>query len=203
MPEEIEPSDADVMAASRSDPPAFAALFDRHAEAVYGYLDRRVGGDRADDLLSEVFRVAFERRGAWTPEHRSARPWLFGIASRLVLKEHRQEGRRLRALARLAARPGTADDGPGRVEEVLDARADADAVAEALLGLDARDRDVVVLVAWEGFSHDEVAAALDIPAGTVRSRLHRARRLLRERTAVGGSEGRVSTESPGPQEVRE
>jgi hypothetical protein len=128
MREEPEPSDAEVMAASWSDPPVFAALFDRHALAVYGYLDRRIGADRADDMLGEVFRVAFERRGTWRPDHSSARPWLFGIASMLVLRAHRDEGRRMRALARLAARASTSDDGLERLEEVLDARTEAGAV---------------------------------------------------------------------------
>jgi RNA polymerase sigma-70 factor (ECF subfamily) len=177
-------SDAELVAASGADPPAFGALFDRHAVAVHRYLERRLGRDRADDLLGEVFRIAFERRDAYRAEHTSARPWLFGIASNLVLKAHRHETRRLRALARLDASPGATDHRLARIEEALDASADATAVVAALAALDPRDRSVVVLLAWEGFTPDEVARALDIPVGTVRSRLHRARRILREH--VGG-----------------
>jgi RNA polymerase sigma-70 factor (ECF subfamily) len=180
MSDPPEPSDADLVTASLQDPPAFGALFDRHAVTVHRYLDRRLGRDRADDLLGEVFRIAFERRASYRGEHPSARPWLFGIASNLVLKAHRHETRRLRALARLAPPAGAPDTDLARVEEALDASAVAAAVVPALLRLDPRDRAVVVLVAWEGLSHDEVAHALDIPVGTVRSRLNRARRILRE-----------------------
>jgi RNA polymerase sigma factor (sigma-70 family) len=194
-------SDGEAMAASRRDPSAFAALFDRHAVAVHRYLDRRLGRDRADDLLAEVFRIAFERRDSYRAEQSSARPWLFGIASNLVLKAHRHERRRLRALARLSAIPVGAASELERVEETLDARVDVATVAAALLDLDARDREVVILVAWEGFSHDDVALALGIPTGTVRSRLHRARGILRERTAAGG-DGRVAnTQTQTPREA--
>jgi RNA polymerase sigma factor (sigma-70 family) len=184
-------SDADVLARARHDPPAFAALFDRHAPAVHRYLDRRVGRDGADDLLAEVFRIAFEHRDSYRPEHDNARPWLFGIASNLVHKAHRSEARRLRALARLSTPREGSDPALTRVEEVLDARSDVAAVVRGLLLLDPRDRDVVALVAWEGFSYEEVAVALDVPVGTVRSRLHRARRILRELQPGCGDERAV------------
>ena len=182
------PSDAELITASLHEPSAFGALFDRHAGPVHRYLDRRIGRDRADDLLGDVFRIAFERRAGYRVEHTSARPWLFGIGSNLVLKEHRHETRRLRALARLAPPAGTPDSDLARVEETLDAAADAASVIEGLVRLDPRDRTVVVLVAWERFTYDEVARALDIPVGTVRSRLNRARRILRERVDAGGDE---------------
>jgi RNA polymerase sigma factor (sigma-70 family) len=194
--------DADLVAASCADPPAFGALFDRHAVAVHRYLDRRLGRDRADDLLGEVFRIAFERRADYRTEHPSARPWLFGIASNLVLKAHRHETRRLRALARLDPADASGTDlRLGRVEEVLDASADAEAVVRALIELDPRDRAVVVLVAWEGFSRDEVARALDLPVGTVRSRLHRARRILREHLGGHGDEPANPTSTQQPRKA--
>jgi hypothetical protein len=69
MNHSTDASDAEVVVASRDDPPAFAAVFDRHAPDVHRYLDRRLGRDRADDLLGEVFRIAFERRHSYRPEH--------------------------------------------------------------------------------------------------------------------------------------
>jgi RNA polymerase sigma factor (sigma-70 family) len=181
-------TDAVVVAASTDDPPRFGEIFDRHHAGVHRYLERRLGRDRADDLLGEVFRIAFERRASFRPAHVSARPWLLGIASNLVLKAHRSEGRRLRALARFAPTVGGGTDDLARVDDVLDAHREAAMVARALLGLDARDRDVVLLIAWEGLSYEEVAAALDIPVGTVRSRLNRARRKLREPGGDSGNE---------------
>jgi DNA-directed RNA polymerase specialized sigma24 family protein len=80
-------------------------LFDRHFDTVYRYLERRVGRDGADELPADVFRLAFEQRSRFRPLHESALPWLYGFATRLVLKRWRSEGRHLRALARLDAAP--------------------------------------------------------------------------------------------------
>jgi RNA polymerase sigma-70 factor (ECF subfamily) len=172
-------TDATIIAASTTDAERFGEIFDRHVEGVHGYLSRRLGRARADDLTGEVFRIAFEGRARYRPQHPTARPWLFGIATNLVLKDHRRERRRLRALARLRVRSDV-ESTSIRVDEKVDAAASLPRVAAALLELEARDRDVVLLVAWEDLSYEEVAAALSIPVGTVRSRLSRARRQLRE-----------------------
>ena len=88
-------SDADVIARSLSVPDAFGVLFDRHFDAVHRYLARRVGRERADDLASQTFVVAFERRGSFRPNALAARPWLFGIATHLC------QGRAREAVARI------------------------------------------------------------------------------------------------------
>ncbi|MFE9691233.1 RNA polymerase sigma factor [Micromonospora sp. NPDC005806] len=164
------------MRASTTDPERFAPLFDRHAAAVHRYLARRIGPP-ADDLLAETFLVAFRRRAAYRPIV-GVRPWLFGIATNLLRHHVRAEERRYRALARLA----TTEEPPAPVEDVID-RLDARAVrrdlAAALATLHRRDRDVLLLTAWVDLSYEEIAAVLDVPVGTVRSRLHRARRLTR------------------------
>lgn len=171
-----EPSDDDVIRASVAEPERFAPLFDRHAVPVHRYLARRIGAP-ADDLLAETFLVAFRRRASYTSDV-GVRPWLFGIATNLVRRHVRTEERRYRALARLAAGEVAAPV----IEDAID-RLDAGALrrdlALALASLHRRDRDVLLLTAWADLSYEQIAAVLDIPLGTVRSRLHRARRLTR------------------------
>jgi RNA polymerase sigma-70 factor (ECF subfamily) len=113
-----------------------------------------------------------------------------------LLKRARSERRHLRALSRLDASEDRHSILEG-TEERLDARSDRARLLEALASLPQGDRDVVVLVAWEDLSYDEVAAALDIPVGTVRSRLNRARRRLRE--LLGGTGNEPVTMNREPQ----
>src|ERR1700687_1266940 len=79
-----QPDDADLIAESCRVPERFGAVFDRHAMAIHGYIARRLGRDAADDLLAETFLVAFRRRASYDPAQPSARPWLYGIATRLI-----------------------------------------------------------------------------------------------------------------------
>jgi RNA polymerase sigma-70 factor (ECF subfamily) len=178
------PSDAEIIARSLNEPEVFATLFDRHAEAVHRYLGRRVG-DLADDLVSETFLIGFRRRSAYRPEHVEVRPWLIGIATNLVHGHVRSELRRYRALGRAAAEPLRHGADPGDSADRLDAQAMRGPLAGALAGLKARDRDVLLLFAWAQLSYEEIAAVLDIPLGTVRSRLNRARR--QTRSALGAT----------------
>lgn len=168
-------TDAAEMTASVREPAAFGAVFDRHARVVHAYLARRLGDHRAQDATAEVFRIAFERRASFDAGRGEVRPWLLGIATNLVRRDARDEERRLRALGRLPLDGGVAAE-PGLPV--------APEVGAALAALEPGDRDVVLLVAWEDLTYEQVAAALDIPVGTVRSRLHRARRLLRAALVV-------------------
>jgi RNA polymerase sigma factor (sigma-70 family) len=172
------PTDAKLIATSVEEPEQFAALFDRHATAVHRYLGRRVG-ELADDLLSETFLVAFRRRAAYRPDHVEVRPWLLGIATNVVRGHERTERRRYRALARAAARPEEHGADPADSADRLTAEALRGPLAAALAGLTTRDRDVLLLFAWGQLSYEEIAVVLDIPVGTVRSRLNRARRQTR------------------------
>jgi RNA polymerase sigma factor (sigma-70 family) len=183
-----EESDAAVIAASLDDPGRFGALFDRHATVVFRYLVRRVGVDDADALLGEVFRVAFERRSSYDCARPNARPWLYGIATNLLAHHRRTEARRIRATARLLAHQGPADDPADRVAATLDALDLWPRVADAVARLPEAERDVLILYVWEELSYEEIAAALAVPVGTVRSRLNRARRNLRELRAPIGRE---------------
>ncbi|MEU5684431.1 RNA polymerase sigma factor [Streptomyces venezuelae] len=181
-----EKSDAWSIERSRDEPEQFAALFDRHADAVYRYAARRLGPEAAEDLMSDTFTTAFKERHRYDLARADARPWLFGIATNLVSRHRRAEARRFKALAKVPA-PVPHDE---PVADLAVARAGAEGLrgdlAAALAGLSARHRDVVLLVAWADLDYEEAAEALGVPVGTVRSRLHRARSTLRE--ALGGSD---------------
>jgi RNA polymerase sigma factor (sigma-70 family) len=176
---ELRPAtDADVIEASIADPAGFATLFDRHATVIRDYLARRVGPQPAEDLTGETFLIAFARRTDYDQAHQNALPWLYGIASNLVRQRRRGEVRQLRALARTGVDDVLADHAES-VSTKVTAQASTRVLAGALARLTAGERDVLLLMAWAGLSYDELAAALDIPLGTVRSRLHRARTKVR------------------------
>ncbi|TDQ05012.1 RNA polymerase sigma factor [Labedaea rhizosphaerae] len=176
------PDDASIIARSLTAPEEFAAIFDRHAPHIHRYLARRVGPQHADDLLGETFAAAFRRRGTYRVDRANARPWLYGMATHVVGQHHRDEARRYRLHA--VALPDLPVEGPDdRAIASSSARLLRGQVGAALQALAQGDRDVLLLIAWEDLSYDEVAAALDIPVGTVRSRLHRARKQVRDALA--------------------
>jgi RNA polymerase sigma factor (sigma-70 family) len=176
-------TDASVIVASLRVPSRFATLFDRHFDAIYTYLRRRVGTQLAEDLAAQTFEEAFRLRSRYDLTREDARPWLYGIATNLGRNHRRQEHRRLLAYSRLPRDSAEAD-----VSDVAAARADSDAlaprVAKALDSLNPAERDTLLLLAWGQLSYQEIADALDIPIGTVRSRLSRARAQVRE--LIGG-----------------
>lgn len=180
-------SDAAAVAFSVTDPAAFAAIFDRHAASIHRFLARRVEPAEAESLLGEVFRVAFERRETFDLGRASARPWLYGIATNLIARHRRSEAHRLRAMASLASMrvEGAEDAVDDRAAEVADAGESWATVVDAIDQLPDAERDTLMLFAWEELSYDDIAAALDVPVGTVRSRLNRARRRLRAARAEG------------------
>lgn len=167
--------------------PVFGRLFDEHASGLHRYLARRVGTTIADDLVSETFLAALRGRHGYDPTRAAVRPWLYGIASNLLRRHLRDELRELRATARLVD-PHVVETPEGRIAERLDARTRVARLAGALALLSDGDREVLLLTSWAGLSPVEIAQALDIPAGTVRSRLHRVRRWLRANAAEQGEE---------------
>ena len=192
-------TDAEVIASSVDSPAAFGELFDRHATTLFRYFVRRVGPDEADSLLGELFRIAFERRETFDTGRAEARPWLYGIASNLLARHRHGEARRLDATARLVNTSVTASDLLSDIDARIDAsRLWAD-VAAAIAALPQGERDTLLLFAWEGMPYDQIAAALDVPVGTVRSRLNRARGRLRE--LVGASEEEQVTATLRPDRV--
>lgn len=188
-------SDAEVIAGSLVERERFAAIFDRHFAKLHRFFEWRVGRDAADDLAGEVFRLAFERRAGYDTSRADCLPWLYGIATNVLRQRQRSWGREAGALARAAAwvpAAGSASvtpgpDGDGFSDDVssrLDAERRLAGLARLLRSLTDGEREVVLLAAWEDLSYEELADALGVPLGTVRSRLHRGRRKLRARLAA-------------------
>ena len=172
------PSDAEVIGRSLGEPEAFGLIYDRHAATLLRFLGRRAGAKVAEGLVGDLFRIAFERRKTFDVSRETALPWLYGIGSNLLLKHRRTEARRLRASARLAA--GRELAGGRASGAALDARVLFPRVVNAIEALPDGEREALLLFAWEELSYGAVAETLELPIGTVRSRLNRARARLRE-----------------------
>jgi RNA polymerase sigma factor (sigma-70 family) len=163
-----EATDAELVRLSLEEPRVFERVFERHFDRVFAFLRRQVGAQLAEELCAETFTRAFDGRRRYDRGRPDAAPWLFGIATNL-LREHRRRERREPAFER------------GVVEEQPDDRAPD--LAAALEGLSPLERETLLLYAWADLSYDEIAEALAIPVGTVRSRLSRARAHMRARLA--------------------
>jgi len=171
-------ADGEVIQRSLEQPAAFAEIFQRHFDRVEAYARQRVGLTVGEEIAAQTFLVAFERRGRFDTGYQSARPWLLGIATNLIRHHVRDERIHLSAVARAPIDPPSAPiDDPDRV----DAERLRPLLAEALRTLSLNDRETFLLVALGELTYGQVAIALGIPIGTVRSRIHRARVALRER----------------------
>ena len=166
------PSDVDCVARSLGEPEAFELIFARHFPAIHTYLHRRAGLDLADELAAETFALAFAQRASCRANG-SVLPWLYGIATNLLHRHRRSERRQLRAYSRSGI-----DRWIGHEDEAV-ARADGSALdtrlAGALAAMRPRERDALLLYALADLRYEEIALALDVPIGTVRTWLHRAR----------------------------
>jgi RNA polymerase sigma-70 factor (ECF subfamily) len=172
--------DASLIERSRAQPELFATIFDRHADRLRGYVARRLG------LVADTFLIAFRRRDGYDVSRTNAAPWLFGIATNLIGAHRRAETRKYRAYARSGLDPLSSEAHDQRVVDAVTAQAEGARLAAALAALKKRDRDALLLHVWGELSYEETARALAIPLGTVRSRLHRARRRLREELGTSG-----------------
>jgi RNA polymerase sigma factor (sigma-70 family) len=159
----------------------WAGLFDAHHNAIWRYLCRRAGPTAADDLTGEVFL----RAARLTERPDVERAWLYGIATNLLRERSRKEMRGLRAFARSVGPLAESLDADAIVDRV-DAAAMASKVASELARLGPNDRDTFLLYALTELDYAGIATATGVPIGTVRSRLHRARRRLRH--AIGEDE---------------
>lgn len=153
-----------------------ARLFDLHGRRILLYLARRTDLQTAEDVLGETFVVALTRWDARDPDRGDAVPWLFGIATNLLRRHWRSEGRGRRAMARAAVPEQVDVEDPGdRVDRERAVRA----VVRELDRMRPAVRDTVLLHAWAELTYEQIAAATGVPIGTVRSRLNRARAALR------------------------
>lgn len=167
-------SDVPPAVAAAAHTAAFCDLLRRHSQVIHAYLARRGGRDAADDLLGDVLLRAYAARLRYDERWPDPRPWLYGIA-RNVLREHwRRNGQGGAVPARLAV----SEDPWPDVDSRLDAVARRADLRRALDRLADGDREVLLLVTWEGLTPAE--AALGIPSGTARSRPHRARAIMRQ-----------------------
>ena len=166
--------DTELLALARTQPEVFGVIYERHAPVVYRYLARRVGPAAAEDLLGEVFVAALGARLRVQPhESGSALPWLYGIAGN-VARSHLRRGRGHSRADDAAAVFGSVVDWDA-VDARLDAAALRGQLQAALAALTGGEREMLLLVAWEGLTPGEAAEALGLTAVNARSRLHRAR----------------------------
>lgn len=152
----------------------FRALYDGNFAAVLGYALRRVEQPAdAADVVSEVFLVAWRRLDEAPPG--DGRPWLFGIARHILSNYHRGLRRRQRLGGRLrdALERDVAPDPATGVAEW-------DRIRRVLLRLRPDDRELLMLVGWDGLTPTEAAGVVGIAPGTARMRLARARQRFRD-----------------------
>lgn len=166
----------------------FSRLYREHGRAILAYALRRVE-DREDaaDVVAETFMIAW-RRLAEVPFGAGARLWLYAVARRVIANLHRSERRRTRLGRRLAESLRTelaTHPAPG---------SEAVAALRAMNELSDEDRELLLLVAWEGLSPSEAAKVLAVSSLAARSRLHRARRRLRALIEADRSARRPSPE---------
>jgi RNA polymerase sigma factor (sigma-70 family) len=183
-------SDGELLAGLPRQPELMGVLYERHAPAVFRYLARRAGPPAAEDLLSEVFIAALSASSRVVAhDSGSALPWLYGIGLNVLRRHFRQQ----------QPAPGvTRDSGTDwdAVDDRLDARAERGRLRAALAVLADSDRELLLLVGWEGLSQAEVATALGISQGAARVRLHRARKRALsalEKPGPGGPDTHVTT----------
>lgn len=173
---------------------SFAAAFEAEFAPLYRYLARRVGAATAEDLAAATFEIAYANWDRFE-RGRPLRPWLYGIAANLIRRHWRNERRMLRAYARTGADPVVGeDDWVSRI----DARDRGCDLAVVLADLRPQEREILLLHAWANLTDAEIAAALSLPLGTVKSRLHRARQRVRNHIAASGQTAATSPTPEGP-----
>lgn len=165
-------SDSEAIAASLAEPREFGVIFERHFAPIHGYLRRRFDHELADELTAQTFFVAFDRRSRFDQDRPDCRPWLFGIATNIAHSHRRREITELRAISGMTPEDGARIEG---VEARVDAERMRGELAQALADLPAEESDVLFLLVWAELNQAEIADALGVPLGTVKSRLSRAR----------------------------
>jgi RNA polymerase sigma-70 factor (ECF subfamily) len=153
-------------------------VYRSHVRRVYGFLARRVGPSLAEDITAQTFLEVWSGWNRFDSDRGSETAWVFGIAANLLRRHRRRENAQLRAYARAGADPTTVDFDEAGVVDRVTVRAGWSQVATVLAALSDTDRNILTLTGWAGLSYEEVAFALQVPIGTVKSRLNRARAKL-------------------------
>lgn len=182
----MEPDDSDIVRASVGQPERFETVFGRHHRRIWTYLARRNGKEAADELTGDVFVAAFAQRARFDASRGTVVAWLYGIAANLTRARFRREARAYKALRRVEAHGAIEPSPIDEAVAALDHAHDLTRVRAALAALPDPDRELILLVAWEGLSYAEAAEVVGLAIGTVRSRLSRARQRLRELTDLDG-----------------
>lgn len=159
---------------------AFEQLFDAHVDFVFNVALRRTGSTtEAEDIAAEVFAELWRQREGLVSRYGSLKPWLAGTATNLARRHWRSTERRRRALLRLRTRSDqTSDDLTDEAVAKIEGARRTRRLRSALMELPPDQYAVLTLSAWEELSHQEIAEALDVAVGTVKSRLSRARRKI-------------------------
>lgn len=165
-------TDAELMTrVAEGDVAALAALYDTFAAPILRFANRVAGNAEAEDILQTVFVRVLSAAKSYDPSIGAPRAWLFGITTHVALERKRSLRRFASALLTLSAQATQAQDNAGESRSDLE---------RALAQLTPVKRAVLLLTEAEGFSCEEVARMLEIPVGTVWTRLHHARRELRQ-----------------------
>jgi RNA polymerase sigma-70 factor (ECF subfamily) len=163
---------------------AFEALVRRHERRVFSLVYRMLGNrEEAEDVAQEAF-LALHRHGHRFRGEARFSTFVYRVAANAALNRRRSLGRRRAREEVLSQRQDAGDDlpsAPRDPEEAASGGQIQERVQSALLGLPKDLRMAVVLYDLEGQSYGEIAKALRIPEGTVKSRIHRARSALRDR----------------------
>lgn len=157
----------------------FEEIYNAYSGLILAYAARRTANmTDATDIVAETFTVAWRRMGD-VPNGEEARPWLYGVARRVLANHHRGVSRRQRLDERMALTvptPPADDSDPAELE----------LIGRALAALNEGDRELLTLLGWDGLDREEIAMVLGCSTPTVRVRLHRARRRFERELAAAG-----------------
>lgn len=174
----VGPAHRDLIAAiaERHDRAAFVALFQAYAPRIKGYLIRLGGGDIAEEMAQEAMLKVWRKARLFDPAKASAGTWIFTIARNLYIDRRRRE----RRPEFDPSDPLLSAENPETADGALGTQQSEDHVRAAMSGLPEDQMKVITMAFYEDKSHSAIAAELDLPLGTVKSRLRRAFARLRE-----------------------
>lgn len=176
-------SDAVIIRNSITDPNAFEDIFHRHYKTIYNYFSRRVENEVIEELASSVFVKAFEIRNKFDTTKENSLPWLYGISSNILNTSRRTKNRyqvREKRAFEFYKQDAISNDQSLLIED----KKLNESISGALENLKKADLEVVLLFIWEQLTYQEIASTLEIPIGTVKSRINRAKNILEKNLSI-------------------